>query len=65
MAKKVHFSFEYKDDSEWNFEGTFEGKGNELIASIMMVTRGTLMASSAIRGTAYQDDGFPICQYVK
>lgn len=65
MTTKVHFSFIYNDDSERNFEGIFEGKEHEIIASVMMVTRGTLMASSAIRGTAYRHDGFPICQYVK
>lgn len=65
MDKKVHFSFEYADDSEWNFEGTFEGKESEISASVMMVTRGTLMVSTAIKGTAYRQDGFPICQYVK
>lgn len=65
MATKVHFSFEYDDDSEWNFEGLFELEGSEYPAAVMMVTRGTLMASNAIKGTAYREDGFPICEYIK
>ena len=65
MATQVHFSFEYDDGSEWNFEGLFDGKVSEYSASVEMVTRGTLMASMATKGTAYRHDGFPICQYVK
>lgn len=65
MATQVHFSFEYADGSEWNFDGLFEGKVSEISANVSMVTRGTLMASMAIKATAYRHDGFPICQYVK
>ena len=65
MVTKVHFSFEYEDDSEWNFDGEFEDSLKDSLANIMMVTRGTLMASMAIKGTAYNTEGFPICQYTR
>lgn len=62
---KVHFSFEYRDGTEWNFEGIFEGTENEILAQILMITRGTLMASSGNKGTAYNPEGFEICSYQK
>lgn len=63
--KKVHFSFEYNDGSEWCFDGTFEGKDHEIAANVYMVCRGTLMVSGANKSTAYNEEGFPICSYIK
>lgn len=65
MATKVHFSFVYSDGSEWNFEGIFEDGLKDCRANIEMITRGTLMASIAKTGTAYNIEGFPICSYRK
>lgn len=55
----------YEDDSEICF--TFEcdeDKGHAL-GTLMMVCRGTLMASMANSITAYNEEGFDICSYTK
>ena len=56
---------EYNDDSEFSFDVTIEGTDSQITASLMMITRGTLMASSGKRATCYNDDGFEICSYTK
>lgn len=43
---------------------TFEVKTDDL-ALVMMITRGTLMASIAERAIAYNEEGFDICAYTK
>lgn len=43
---------------------TFEVNTTDL-ALVMMITRGTLMASTAYKATAYDEEGFDICSYVK
>lgn len=48
-----------------SFEVVIDDPKVKALASIMMIARGTLMASSAIRVTAYNDDGFDIASYVK
>lgn len=50
----------YLDDSEKSFEVNTKDK-----ALVMMVTRGTLIASVAYKATAYNDEGFEICSYIK
>lgn len=55
----------YGDDSSFSFNVEMEGTDNEVIAQLMMITRGTLMASSAVRATAYRQDGFDVCSYCK
>lgn len=50
----------YPDDSEKSFEVRTNDK-----ALVMMITRGTLMASMAYQATAYNDEGFEICSYIK
>ena len=53
----------YNDDSEFNFTVELEGTDSEVMANLMMITRGTLMASSAHQATAYNEDGFDVCSY--
>lgn len=55
----------YKDDSEICF--TFESDEDEghALGTLMMVCRGTLMTSMAVRITAYNEEGFDICSYTK
>lgn len=55
----------YADDSSFSFNVEMEGTGNEVNAQLMMITRGTLMASGAVRSTAYREDGFDVCSYCK
>lgn len=65
--KKYHFTVEliWSDDSNVSFEVNLEGAEHEVMASLMWITRGTLMASSANRSTAYRDDGFDVVSYKK
>lgn len=62
---KATIFFTYEDDSEVCF--TFECSDNEAdaLATLMMVCRGTLMASSAVKIIAYDDEGFDLCAYVR
>lgn len=55
----------YSDDSEVCFEFKCDVSDNDALALLMMVCRGSLMASIASRVSAYNEDGFDICSYVK
>lgn len=55
----------YNDDSERGFEVVIEDSYVNALASVMMITRGTLMASSAHRAIAYNSQGFDVISYVK
>lgn len=64
--KKVFVEIEYNDGSSFSFDvESHSEKENEITAEIMMITRGTLMASGATRATAYNPEGFEICSYIK
>ena len=56
---------EYSDETSFFFDVILEGKEHEYMAHLMQITRGTLMASSASRATAYNQDGFNVCAYTK
>jgi hypothetical protein len=62
---KASVCLEYDDDSEVWFDFKSYDLDVDAIATLMMVCRGTLMASMACRVTAYNEDGFDICSYVK
>lgn len=63
---KVYVELEYNDESTMSFDLIPNAESsNDYQAIIMMVTRGTLMASMAIKATAYNYDGFPIASYTK
>lgn len=47
------------------FEVTMEGKEHDIVASLLMITRGTLMASMARIATCYKPDGTKLCVYTK
>lgn len=55
----------YEDDSKVCF--TFECSDNEAgaLATLMMMCRGTLLASSAVKINAYDEEGFDLCAYVR
>ena len=55
----------YDDDSEVCFEFSCDAPENDAHATLLMVCRGTLMASMAVRVVAYNEEGFDICSYVK
>lgn len=62
---KAEVFIEYKDGSEWNFSIETQSNRVKAIAEIEMITRGTLMVSNAVRATAYDEEGFDICAYIK
>lgn len=55
---------EYNDKSEFTFDVTMQGTENEIIGNLMMITRGTLIASNARKATCYKNDGFELCSYI-
>lgn len=55
----------YRDDSEVCFTFECEEDKNHALATLMMVCRGTLMASSAKQIVAYDEEGFDICSYIR
>lgn len=63
MKQKFYVELVYNDGSERHFDVILEGKEHEIMADLMMITRGTLMASIAVRATAYNDQGFDVVSY--
>lgn len=55
----------YRDDSEVCFTFECEEEESHALATLLMVCRGTLMASSAKMIIAYNEEGFDICSYTK
>lgn len=65
MIMKATIFLTYKDDSEVCFNFECEEDKTSALATLMMVCRGTLMASSANKVCAYDEDGFDLCSYYK
>ena len=55
----------YDDDSEVSFEFKCDEPESSAHATLLMVCRGVLMVSMACKVTAYNEEGFDICCYVK
>lgn len=63
---KVFVEIEYNDNTIFTFDVISHAESaSAYMAEIMMITRGTLMASSAYKATAYNKEGFPICSYIQ
>lgn len=62
---KASVCLEYNDGSEVFFDFECSESDRLALATLYMVCRGTLTASSASRIVAYNDEGFDICSYVK
>jgi hypothetical protein len=63
---KVFVELEYNDESTFSFDLVPNAESsNEYQSIVMMVTRGTLMASRAHKATAYNMEGFPIVSYIQ
>lgn len=63
--KKFWIDIEYKDGSSFGFQVELEGDEATIHAKLQMITRGTLMASSAYRAICYNSDGFDVCSYIR
>ena len=55
----------YEYESNFNFEVKLEGPEHCIMAHLMQITRGTLMASSGHRAIAYNAEGFDVLSYIK
>lgn len=55
----------YNDESEICFDVITREEPSKALADVMIITRGTLMASSAERAVAYNEESFEICAYQK
>ena len=63
---KVFIEIEYNDESSFTFDVLSHAETESAyVAEIMMITRGTLLASGAYKATAYNEEGFPIAAYYK
>lgn len=64
---RFHFTIiiEYEDNSEFSFEVILEGCTTKIMAELSMITRGTLMVTSAQKAIAYNDDGFDVISYIQ
>lgn len=62
---KFTIELTWKDESETMFNVEIDGKEHEVMAVLMWVTRGSLMASNAQSVTAYDEEGFDVVSYIK
>lgn len=65
MIMKATVSLTYSDNSEICFDFSCNAPETDALGLLLMVTRGTLMASMAKGVCAYDEDGFNICAYYK
>lgn len=65
LIMKATVFLTYGDESEISFEFQSDESWNAALAVLMIVCRGALMASLAHKVTAYDQEGFDICSYVK
>lgn len=65
MKREFGVLVTYADGSDFNFVVTIEGKDHEVMAKLMMITRGVLQASGAERSECYNTDGIQVCAYTK
>lgn len=55
----------FNDNSKFNFEAKLQGTESDNRALLMMITRGTLLATSAVRGLAFTEQGDNVLNYVR
>lgn len=67
MKTKKTFTIEltWKDESSKYFKVEVEGTTHEIESILMWITRGTLMATYAIKAICYNDEGFDVMSYTQ
>lgn len=63
MLQKFYVEVVYSDKTEFHFNVEIEGSETDIMATLLQITRGTLMASSGVISCAYREDGFPVYSY--
>lgn len=62
---KYTIEMTWNDETTTYFQVETEGEKHHIIGVLMWVTRGVLMASSAKRAVAYNEEGYDIVSYIK
>lgn len=62
---KATIFLQYRDETEVCFEFNCDEVRSRALAVLMMMCRGTLMASTADKITAYNEEGFEYFSYIK
>lgn len=65
QKKRFTLVLEYNDGSDTQAEILVEGEPHEYMALLLMICRGTLMASGAKGSYIYNVEGFEVCAYYK
>lgn len=65
MEEKYFVELTYNDDSTASFDVTLSDSHSSNLALLMMIVRGTLMASMARSICAYDEEGFSVVAYYK
>lgn len=65
MKEKFNVEIVYEDESSFDFDVELEGSCFEITDHLKLIARGTLMASSAVKATVYNDEGFDVCGFMK
>lgn len=63
--KKFTIELEWNDKSSTFFDVIVTDKPHEYMATLIWITRGSLMASSAKRAICYNEEGFDVCSYIQ
>ena len=63
MKIKFVLELEWTDKSNVFAEISLEGQNHEVMAVLMWISRGALMASNADRAIVWNDEGFEVCAY--
>lgn len=62
---KFTIELTWEDNSETMFQVELKGKKHEIMSVLTWITRGTLMATSAKRAIAYNEEGFDVISYIQ
>lgn len=65
MKREFGILVTYSDGSDFNFVVTIEGNDCDVMAELMMITRGVLQVSIAKKAECFNTDGVLVCSYTK
>lgn len=65
MDYRYTMFLQYRNGSEVTVEIGVDGSPSDHLATVMMIARGTLMASMANKVIVYNSEGFDVISYIK